>query len=132
MTSNPIKRTICCLRFTNPEAITISLLYHFSAGSTPVAFAFLTIVGVNQAQSRKQPEQALLFSITDRRVQQLLSRYSGVVDLDCGVAKEEPGSRIAPIPQNENACVGKRAGKGQPRRLIRQMLLPLEETAPRF
>lgn len=89
------------------------------------------IVGVNQSQSGQQPEQALLFSITDGRVPQLLSRYSGVVDFDGGVAKEESGSRSAPIPQNENACVSKRAGQGQPRRLIRQTLLPLEET-PRW
>ena len=68
------------------------------------------IVRVNQSQSGQQPEHARLFSITARRVQQLLSCYSAVVDLDCGVAKEESGSRIAPIPQNENACVCKRAG----------------------
>jgi len=68
------------------------------------------IVRVNQSHSGQQPEQARLFSIADRRVQQLLSRHSAVVDLDCGVAKEESGSRIASIPQNENACVCKRAG----------------------
>lgn len=68
------------------------------------------IVGVNQSQSGQQPEHASLFSITDGRVQQRLSRHSAVVDLDRGVAKEESRSRIAAIPQNENARVYKRAG----------------------
>ena len=72
------------------------------------------IVRVNQSQSGQQPERSRLLSITDWWVQQLLSRYSAVVDFDCGVAKEESGSRIAPIPKNENACVGERAGQGQP------------------